>query len=86
MVTILWNGINKQQHAGRGLGTTIGAVTVASAHGIRSGYLVFGILAAVTSVAYLISYHSCLKKMEIKRLEPVKTTDSIYFIIVIVEM
>ena len=61
--------------SGRGLGTTIGAVTVSSTHGIRSGYLVFGILAGATSVAYLISYHLFLKKMELKRIHLKKTEE-----------
>ena len=65
--------------SGRGLGTTIGAITVASANGIRSGYLVFGILAAATAVAYLISYNLLLKNIEIKRLSPSdKAIDSNY--------
>lgn len=65
--------------SGRGLGTTIGAITVASANGIRSGYLVFGILAAVTAVAYSISYNLFLKNIEMKRLSSSdKATDSNY--------
>lgn len=54
--------------SGRGIGTVIGALTVASPNGIRSGYLGFGILAAFTSITYSIAYHFYLKGLEKIRL------------------
>jgi hypothetical protein len=53
---------------GRGLGTIIGSLSVASAQGIRSGYIAFGVLAAATSITYFITYNLCLKRIEKIRL------------------
>ena len=52
---------------GRAVGLTVGSLLIAE-FGIRFAYLALGVLAGVTSIAYLFSYHLWLKKIENLRL------------------
>lgn len=67
------------EHSGRALGLTIGSLLVA-AYGLRFAYLAIGILAAGTSVFYLIAYHSVLRKMEQKRLSENSIKEGSFFL------
>ena len=56
---------------GRAVGLTVGSLLIAE-FGIRFAYLALGVLAGVTSIAYLFSYHLWLKKIENLRLNSTK--------------
>ena len=60
-----------QSNIGRAIGLTIGSILIAE-FGIRVAYLTLGILAGVTSIIYLASYHLWLKKIEHNRINSTK--------------
>jgi uncharacterized membrane-anchored protein len=49
------------------MGTAVGSFLISS-YGIRSTYLLFGMVVGSVAILYLAIYHLVLKKMEHKRL------------------